>query len=283
MIQTNICKLNPFIQVLFRLVQDIFRKIHARGFTSTAPLEQLHCAKCDKFLADRFVHGTCPHCEFDDARGDQCDGCGKLLDATDLLQPFCFVCKSRPQLRTSTHIFVDLDRLADDVTAHFESVSGREDSRWSANANSIVRGWLKQGLERRCITRDLKWGVHVPLEGFESKVFLNSYLKEPITLEKFQVFYVWFDAPIGYLSITKAHAGGNVGDAWKRWWKAPESVELFHFLGKDNVAFHGIIFPACLLATGEPYTMVRHICATEHLTYGGDKFSKSRGKIGLNI
>ncbi|KAI1724151.1 tRNA synthetases class I (M) domain-containing protein [Ditylenchus destructor] len=237
------------------ICQDIFKNAHNNKYTSTSSLEQLHCETCDKFLADRFVFGICPHCKFTDARGDQCDGCGKLLDGVDLVEPKCHICQNTPKPKKSEHIFLNLDDLAGEVEKYVEKVINAADSHWSSNAIAIVRSWFKQGLEKRCITRDLKWGTPVPLEGFDSKVF-----------------YVWFDAPIGYLSMTKT----LVGEDWVKWWKNPNQVELYQFLGKDNVAFHGVIFPATQIATGDNYTKVRHVCATEYLNYEDKKFSKSR-------
>ena len=238
------------------IAQSIFLKVHRNGFTSVAKQKQLHCGNCDKFLADRFVGGLCPHCKFNDARGDQCDGCGRLLDGTELIEPKCLICGNRPTLKDTTHVFLNLDQLSPKIQEYVDNVLCAKDSCSSSSAISITKSWLKTGLEKRCITRDLKWGTPVPLEEFASKVF-----------------YVWFDAPIGYLSITKSF----LGDGWTRWWQNPSQVELFHFLGKDNVAFHSIIFPATQLATGEVWTQAKHICATEYLNYEDQKFSKSRG------
>ncbi|KAI6191132.1 Lysosomal protective protein [Aphelenchoides bicaudatus] len=237
------------------ICQDIFLKLHEQGFTSISKLDQLHCSKCNKFLADRYVNGTCPLCGYDDARGDQCDKCAKLLDATNLVNPKCQICGTTPTVKTSEHIFIDLTKLSSETEKYLNSVINDPNSRWSPNAISIAQSWIKAGLEKRCITRDLVWGTKVPLKGFENKVF-----------------YVWFDAPIGYLSITKR----LVGDDWVKWWKNKD-IELFQFVGKDNVAFHSIVFPSTQLGTREPYTMVRHLCATEYLNYENQKFSKSRG------
>ncbi|KAL6736974.1 hypothetical protein Aduo_010656 [Ancylostoma duodenale] len=245
------------------IAQDIFLKLHQNGFTSSSSIDQLHCQNCDKFLADRFVTGTCPFCSFDDARGDQCDGCGRLINAVELKSPKCHICKQEPKVRQSTHIFLHLDALQDEVRQYVENEIAKPDTRWSPNAIAIVKGWIKGGLEKRCITRDLKWGTAVPLAGYEDKVF-----------------YVWFDAPIGYLSITKC----LVGDNWTKWWKNPKEVELFNFIGKDNVAFHGVMFPCTQLGTRDNYTIVNHVCATEYLNYEDSKFSKSRntGVFGDN-
>lgn len=236
------------------ICQDMFMKLHQNGYTSTQTVDQLFCNKCDKFLADRFVTGICPMCSYDDARGDQCDGCGKLINAVDLKEAKCHLCKSTPEVKQSTHIFLSLDKLQDTTLEYLNDVMYRRGSRWSSNAIGITNSWTK--LEPRCITRDLKWGTPVPLEGFEKKVF-----------------YVWFDAPIGYLSITKC----ILGDDWTKWWKNPENVELYNFVGKDNVAFHAIMFPCSQFGAKDNYTVVNHLCATEYLNYEDTKFSKSRG------
>uniref|UniRef100_A0A0N5C1M1 Methionine--tRNA ligase, cytoplasmic n=1 Tax=Strongyloides papillosus TaxID=174720 RepID=A0A0N5C1M1_STREA len=238
------------------VTQDIFKKLYDNGFIESQDVDQLHCSSCNMFLADRYVNGICPLCTYDDARGDQCDGCGKLINATELKEPKCLLCKGTPSIKKSRHLFLCLDKLTKDVHDNLENSLKNEDNRWSSNAVSIAKSWLKTGLEKRCITRDLKWGVKVPIEGFEDKVF-----------------YVWFDAPIGYISITKQ----LLGDDYLKWWKNSKNVELHHFLGKDNVAFHSIIFPATLLGARDNYTVVKHISATEYFNYEDQKFSKSRG------
>ncbi|KAJ1722544.1 methionine--tRNA ligase mes1 [Coemansia erecta] len=235
------------------IVQGIFAQCHANGFVSEAEQTQQFCEACQRFLADRYVEGTCPSCGYDDARGDQCDKCGKLLNANELVDPRCKLDGSRPVLRDSRHLFLDLDRLqprCGDFVAR-SSAAGR----WSANGVAITDNWLREGLRPRCITRDLKWGVPVPLAGFEHKVF-----------------YVWFDACIGYPSIT-----ANYTAEWERWWKNPEHVQLYQFMGKDNVPFHTVVFPSTQLATGDDWTMLHHIATCEYLNYETGKFSKSRG------
>lgn len=204
------------------------------------------------FLADRYVEGICPLCQYNvsheqmkkrredinihqDARGDQCDACGKLLNATELVEPRCKLDGNRPIIRESNHLFLDLSKLQPVIEEGFKKSS--TEGGWSANGINITQSWLKEGLKPRCITRDLKWGVPVPLEGYEDKVF-----------------YVWFDAPVGYPSIT-----ANYTDEWEKWWKNPEQVKLYQFMGKDNVPFHSVIFPGNQMGTGENWTMVNHI------------------------
>lgn len=237
------------------IVQEIFLDIHKQGYVETESVEQLLCTKCDRFLADRFVEGTCPHpgCGYEDARGDQCDGCGKLINAIDLIRPRCKVCSSSPIVKNSNQLFINLPKIEPTLREWIDST----DQLWTHNARVITKSWIKEGLKSRCITRDLKWGIPVPLAGFESKVF-----------------YVWFDAPIGYISITSRYT-----KEWRQWWqpKKDHNVELFQFMAKDNVPFHSVMFPATLLALNQGHTLVSRIMATEYLNYEDGKFSKSRG------
>jgi len=168
-------------------------------------------------------------CHFPDAKGDQCDGCGKLINAIELIKPRCKLCGATPSVKTSKHIFIDLAKIQPDLEKWVEkqSVAGG----WSNNATFFTNNLLKEGLHGRCITRDLKWGTPIPLEEYKNKVF-----------------YVWFDAPIGYISITANYLGAETED-WEAWWKNPEEVESFQFMGKDNTTFHTVIFPSTLIGT----------------------------------
>ncbi|XP_039602472.1 methionine--tRNA ligase, cytoplasmic [Polypterus senegalus] len=235
------------------IAQDIFWRLLKRGFLLEDTVEQLHCQRCAKFLADRFVEGICPFCSYPEARGDQCDKCGKLINAVELKNPQCKVCKETPAVRTSKHLFLDLPKLEGRLEEWLETTL--EKGNWTPNARFITRSWIRDGLKPRCITRDLKWGTPVPLEEFANKVF-----------------YVWFDAPIGYLSIT-----ANYTDQWEKWWKNPDKVQLYNFMAKDNVPFHSVVFPCSLLGAEDNYTLVNHLIATEYLNYEDGKFSKSRG------
>ncbi|XP_013788881.1 methionine--tRNA ligase, cytoplasmic-like [Limulus polyphemus] len=239
-----------------QIAQDIFLKLYAKNYLFEDTVEQLFCEKCHRFLADRFVLGVCPFCLYDDARGDQCDKCGRLINAVELKEPKCKVCSSTPILKTSRHLFLDLPKLQPDLHTWLDQSC--ESGYWTNTAKVITYSWLKEGLKPRCLTRDLKWGIPVPVKGYEGKVF-----------------YVWFDAPIGYLSITASYT-----DQWENWWKQPEKVQLYQFMAKDNVPFHSIIFPASIIGTKEKFTMVNHLIAVEYLNYENDKFSKSRG-IGV--
>lgn len=244
------------------VVQEIFWDVYNNGFVQEDTIVQLYCnAVCHRFLADRYVHGTCPNCGYNDARGDQCDSCGRMLNPAELLRPRCSTCENPPISKRTTHLFLDLPKIQPQLAEWVASAS--EAGKWTTNALAMTETWLRDGLRQRCITRDLKWGVPVPLEGFTDKVF-----------------YVWFDAPIGYPSITAALCG----DGWRKWWNpVPEDdvdIKLVQFMGKDNVPFHTIVFPGALLASRKPWTKLHHISTTDYLNYETGKFSKSRG-IGV--
>ena len=239
------------------IVQDIFTKLDARSLILERTLEQLHCAKCSRFLADRYVRGVCPHCGYQDARGDQCENCGKLLDPTELKEPRCSSCGEAPALRETKHLYIDLPKIRPILESWMKEASVK--GFWANNAIQMTQAWIRDGLRERAITRDLKWGIPVPKSGFEKKVF-----------------YVWFDAPIGYISIA-ANLGQEKGFDWKSWWKNPDNVELYQFIGKDNIPFHTVIFPSSLLGTGDDWTMLHHMSSTEYLNYESGKFSKSKG------
>ena len=238
------------------IVQHIFSECDKHGYITEKETEQLYCPHCGRFLADRFVSGTCPHCGYEGARGDQCEKCGTLLDPTELIDPRCSVCGATPVLKKTKNLYIDLPKLLPVFKKWMDKAS--VDGFWAKNAVQITASWLRDGLQERCITRDLKWGIPVNKPGYENKVF-----------------YVWFDAPIGYISIT-----ANKTENWEYWWRDPENTELFQFIGKDNIPFHTVVFPCSLLATSEKWTMLYHMSSTEYLNYEGGKFSKSKG-IGI--
>ena len=242
------------------IAQHIFTKLNDNGYLEEQSMKQLYCPVHNGFLADRFVEGTCPKCSYTDARGDQCDGCGTLLNPFELIEPRCKIDNATPIPRESNHIFLSLDKLQDQV-AEWNKKS-QELGKWSKNSKTITDTWLNEGLHPRCITRDLKWGTPVPLATYADKVL-----------------YVWFDACIGYVSIT-----ANYLEDWESWWRNPENVQLYQFMGKDNVPFHTVVFPASQLGTKEKWTMLHHLSTTEYLQYEGGKFSKSRnvGVFGNN-
>ncbi|EPF28414.1 methionine--tRNA ligase [Treponema medium] len=242
------------------IVQGIFKDIEKNGFIKEHSMEQLHCAHCNRFLADRYVRGTCPHCGYEDARGDQCENCGKLLEPTELKAPRCSTCGAAPEPRSTKHLYIDLPGIVPQYEPWMQKAS--VEGQWSNNAVQMTKGWLRDGLQERAITRDLKWGIPVPKAGFEDKVF-----------------YVWFDAPIGYISITKCFTDLTGAD-WKNWWLEQNDIELFQFIGKDNIPFHTVIFPCSLIASGKDWVKLHHISSSEYLNYESGKFSKSKG-IGV--
>lgn len=291
-----------------KMTQTIFRKCYENGYFEEQEVPQYYCKACDQFLADRYVEGTCNLCGYGCARGDQCDKCGCCLKGTDLIDPKCVLCSGTPCLRSSNHLFLRLDKLQDRIRAYFKTTK----DGWTANAQVIYEEWMKKKIHVRCMTRLLKyrWGVPVPLAGFEDKVF-----------------YVWFDAPIGYLTFL-----AQVKPDWQEW---AVDARFVQFMGKDNVPFHSIIFPGMLLAASNPnyvnslllsqseqdgaaacegsktvvdniqnlvidktgagverlgrdgaagcrraYPIVDVINSTEYLQFNGEKFSKSRG-VGI--
>lgn len=240
------------------IVQSIFLKLKENGYIEEHKDEQPFCEheKHQRFLADRFVEGECPTCHGKNGRGDQCDDCGTLLNPKDLIHPRCKLDGTEPVLRETKHFYLRLNALQPEVEKWI--TESKTKGSWSSNGIAITEDWLKKGLLARGITRDLKWGVPVPFEGFEDKVF-----------------YVWFDACIGYVSIT-----ANYTDQWENWWRDPENVELYQFMGKDNVQFHTVIFPGSQIGTGDSWTKLHHLSTTEYLNYEKGKFSKSRG-IGV--
>jgi methionyl-tRNA synthetase len=258
------------------ITQGLFKDLDANGFIKENTIEQLYCPNCQRFLADRYVNGTCPHCGSDDARGDQCDKCGKLLDPTELKNPRCSTCGATPELKATKHLYIDLPGIQKNYAPWMSKTS--VDGKWSNNSIQITKSWIRDGLHERAITRDLKWGIPVPKPGYENKVF-----------------YVWFDAPIGYISITKALADKLAEEKneekldWKAWWCPDEAedkktasipVDLFQFIGKDNIPFHTVIFPSTLIGSGRNWTKLHHMSSTEYLNYENGKFSKSRN-IGV--
>jgi len=239
----------------------IFKDLEKNGYISEHSSKRTYCAFDKMFLADRYVEGICPKCGYEEARGDQCDKCQSLLEPEDLKEPKCKVCGKEPELKETTHLHLDLDKISPELEKWFKEQSKR--GEWTNNALTTTEGWFKRGLSSRPITRDLKWGVPVPRPGFENKVF-----------------YVWFDAPIGYISIT-AHSR----DDWKDWWQNPEDINLYQFMAKDNIPFHTVLFPASLIGTKKPWTLLHHVNSTEYLNYEDTKFSKSRnvGVFGSDV
>ena len=243
------------------LTQHLYRRLDAAGLIDERVIRQYFSPTDGRFLLDRYVIGTCPHCGNPRARGDQCEACTRVLDPTDLICPRSSLSGVEDLvLRDTRHLFLRQSALAPEIARWVES-----HSEWPPLVTAIARAWLAAGLQDRCITRDLEWGVPVPRVGFEGKVF-----------------YVWFDAPIGYISATQEWADADPTQRdWRRWWwgaEAGEAVRYVQFLGKDNVPFHAVSFPATLIGSGEPWKLVDVIKGFNWLTYEGGKFSTSEGR-----
>ncbi|THH33227.1 hypothetical protein EUX98_g996 [Antrodiella citrinella] len=249
--------------------QEIYLNLNDRGYLERQNKQQTYCEQCAKFLADRFVEGTCPHCGSNDARGDQCDFCARTFDAVELINPRCLIDKSHTVVtRESSHMYLKLDAIQP-LTEAWIKRSWKE-GKWSPNSvingeGEIVDARLKQGLRPSPVTRDLTWGVPVPVREQDDQVMIGK------------VLYVWFEACIGYVSIT-----ANYTSDWKKWWFDQKNVKLYQFMGKDNVYFHTIFFPAVQIGDGRPWTSLHHLSTTEYLNYEGGKFSKThnRGVFG---
>ncbi len=232
---------------------EFFKKLYDNGDFIEEVTEQLYDAKANQFLADRFVVGTCPKCGNEEAYGDQCERCGSTLNATDLINPKSTITGETPVLKSTKHWFLPLDRYQDFLTKWILVDHAKD---WKTNVLGQVKSWLDDGLKPRAVTRDLDWGIDVPVDGAEGKKL-----------------YVWFDAPIGYISSTKEWAARE-GQNWEPYWK-DKDTKLVHFIGKDNIVFHCIIFPAMLKAEGT-YILPENVPANEFLNLEGNKLSTSK-------
>ncbi len=240
-------------EIHHKTASDFFKKLYDQGDFVEEEGEQLYDAEAKQFLADRFVTGTCPKCGYEEAYGDQCEQCGSSLNATDLIHPKSVLSGATPVLKKTRHWFLPLDRY-EGFLRDWILVGHKDD--WKPNVYGQCKSWLDDGLKPRAVTRDLDWGIPVPVPGAEGKVL-----------------YVWFDAPIGYISSTREWAAQQNQD-WEKWWKAPDT-RLLHFIGKDNIVFHCIIFPSMLKAHGE-YILPENVPANEFLNLEGQKLSTSR-------
>ncbi|MBQ8660476.1 MAG: methionine--tRNA ligase [Alphaproteobacteria bacterium] len=240
------------------LSQQIARELAKNGYIEEREVEQVFSIDDNMFLPDRYITGTCPYCGATNARGDQCENCTKVLDPKDLIEPRSSVSGSTNlEVRKTKHLYLKLSKLSDKVR---EWVNTR---KWNKLTLGIANKWLDEGLDDRCITRDLKWGIPVPTDVFPDM--------------KDKVFYVWFDAPIGYISITKE----LLGDGYKNWWLescGAGDEKYVEFMGKDNVPFHSIMFPATLIGANPDYKKVDTLKGLSYLNFNGGKFSKSAGR-----
>jgi methionyl-tRNA synthetase len=231
-------------------VQEIFLQVYKKGFIEEKEIEIPYSEEDDLYLSDRFVIGTCPHCGYEKARGDQCENCGTMLDPKDLINIKSSISgSSKITFVKKKHLFLKLDALQPKLKAWIN-----KNKTWRSNVKAIALSWLNEGLKSRDITRELSWGIPVPLEGFEESVF-----------------YVWFDAPIGYISSTKE----RFPKTWKDYWQN-EDTELYHFIGKDNIPFHTLFFPAMLIADSR-YILPHNVVGLQYLNFERKKFSKSQG------
>ncbi len=240
-------------QIHHETAQAFFKKLHDNGDFIEQETQQLYDEKANQFLADRFVVGTCPKCQNPEAYGDQCESCGSTWNATDLINPKSTITGDAPILKSTKHWFLPLERYQDFLTKWILVDHAKD---WKINVIGQVKSWLDDGLKPRAVTRDLDWGIDVPVKGAEGKKL-----------------YVWFDAPIGYISATKEWAN-RTGENWEDYWKK-EDTKLVHFIGKDNIVFHCIIFPAMLKAEGS-YILPENVPANEFLNLEGNKLSTSK-------
>ncbi|MFE1322167.1 methionine--tRNA ligase [Kitasatospora phosalacinea] len=247
------------------ITQEIARELQANGFIEERAIRQVYSVADGRFLPDRYIVGTCPHCGYDKARGDQCENCTRVLDPTDLLEPRSAISGSAElEVRETKHLFLLQSKLTDEV----ERWIAANGDNWPVLASSIARKWLTEGLQDRAITRDLEWGVPVPADVW------------PELAAEGKVFYVWFDAPIEYIGATKEWADATGGD-WRSWWyEADDTVRYTEFMAKDNVPFHTVMFPATILGSRQPWKKVDYVKAFNWLTYYGGKFSTSQ-KLGI--
>ena len=240
-------------EVHHKTASDFFVKLYEQGDFIEETTEQLYDQEAQQFLADRFVIGTCPKCGFEEAYGDQCENCGSTLNATDLINPKSTISGAVPSLKETKHWFLPLDRYEDFLTKWI--LEGHKND-WKPNVYGQCKSWIDDGLKPRAVTRDLDWGIPVPVEGGEGKVL-----------------YVWFDAPIGYISSTKEWAARE-GKDWEPYWKSKDT-KMVHFIGKDNIVFHCIIFPSMLKAHGD-FILPENVPANEFLNLEGNKLSTSK-------
>jgi methionyl-tRNA synthetase len=239
-------------------VQNLLLKIYKNGFILAQETEMLYCENCSRFLPDRFVEGKCPYCGSEDARGDQCDSCGRLLEPTSLIEPYCVICKGKPVIKKTKHWYFDLPKLSRRLAKYLEN-----NEQLANNAKDFSINWVKEGLKPRAVTRDTglrtQWGIPAPFPEAQGKTV-----------------YVWVEAVLGYVSATIEYFR-NLGEPekWKEYWFNNDAKTLY-FIGKDNIVFHTIILPALLLASGEDYNLPWNVSATEFLQFKGEKASKSQ-------
>jgi methionyl-tRNA synthetase len=241
-----------------KITKEIFLSLYENGYIKEKTSTQLYSVNEDRYLPDRYVNGICPHCGYENARGDQCEGCSTLLDPNELINPFSITDKTSPiEERDVRHLYIDLPALQSKVEKWVNS-----NDQWPTTTLTIAKKWLKQGLIERSITRNLKWGIDVPLEGYDDLVF-----------------YVWFDAPIGYISITRKWANEIVKkpELFDKYWK-DKNTKLIQFMGIDNVIFHTVTWPCSILGADQGYILANDVKSFQWLTYEKGKFSTSANR-----
>ena len=243
-----------------KFVQDFLMKIYDNGYIFSKEIQMLYCEHDNRYLPDRFVEGTCPNCNCNKARGDQCDNCGRLLEPISLLDPYCVLCNNAPIVKTTTHWYIDLSKLSSKLETYLTNNQQLPDA-----AKNFSLNWIKEGLKPRAVTRDVAWGIPAPFPGAEDKTI-----------------YVWVDAVLGYISATIEYSQ-NIGEPekWRDFW-LNKTAKTLYFVGKDNIPFHTIILPALLLASGQDYNLPWNVSVTEFLQFKGKKASKSQ-RIGIWI
>ncbi|MFO7792351.1 MAG: methionine--tRNA ligase [Candidatus Saliniplasma sp.] len=238
-----------------RVAQDIFKTLYEKDYIYLDTMETFYCPHCERFLPDRYVIGTCPNCGQEDVKGDQCDECGLLLDPEDLVSPRCMFCDGEPNLKESEHFFLRLSAFQERLEEYIE-----DKDFWKSHVLNFTKSWLERGLEDRPISRDMEWGISIPIEGYEEKKI-----------------YVWFEAVIGYLSTSILWSEKTGGD-WEKFWKNSD-CEHYYFLAKDNIPFHAIIWPAMLMGYDEELNLPYDVPGNQYMRLGGEQFSTSRGKV----
>ena len=241
-------------------VKKTLTEIYNNGYIFAQETEMLFCEKCSRFLPDRYVEGKCPYCGYERARGDQCENCGRLLETTLLIEPYCVICKSTPVAKKTKHWYFDLPKLSEKIGDYLKN-----NEQLVSSTRNFSISLINEGLKPRAVTRDVSWGIQAPFPGAEDKRI-----------------YVWIEAVLGYVSATIEYFKNHgEPERWKEYWFDKEA-RTFYFIGKDNIPFHTIIFPALLLASGENYNLPWNVSATEFLQFKGEKASKSQ-RVGIWI
>ena len=244
---------NTHTKIHEEITKDFFMELYKNNYIREGEIEMFYCEKDKMFLPDRYVIGTCPHCGFTEASGDQCEKCDSLFSPSELIDARCKICGEKAVLRKSKHIFLVLSKGVDKLEKWVES----KKNIWRSHVYAEAKKWISEGLKDRCISRDITWGFNIPLKGYENKVF-----------------YVWFDAPIGYISLTRELSEQKYKDLW-----LDKSSKIYNFVGKDNIQFHAVFFPTMLLEHGK-YNLAHNVVGLNFLNYEGQKFSKSK-KTGV--